>query len=112
MRSVKRPSSRRRDRAARRDLLRSRLHNARRGWSRRSQRCLWDAKTLGAPKQKRKQVSTMKKHTKIPAALGLTVLTGLLLAALALTIKPIAEHRHETGATLGETNDGRVGISD
>jgi uncharacterized protein (DUF305 family) len=54
----------------------------------------------------------MKKHIKILAALGFTTLTGLLLAALALTIKPIAGHRHETGATLAETNTGRVGISD
>jgi hypothetical protein len=62
--------------------------------------------------RKRKQVSTMKKHIKISAALGVTALTSLLLAALALTIKPIAEHRHETAATLAETNVGRVGISD
>jgi len=54
----------------------------------------------------------MKKHTNILAALGVTALTGMLLAALALTIRPIAEHRHETGATLAETNAGRVGISD
>ena len=54
----------------------------------------------------------MKKHIKIFAAPGVAALTGLLLAALALTIKPIAEHRHETDATLTETNAGRVGISD
>ena len=54
----------------------------------------------------------MKKHVKILAALSVAALTGLLLAALALTIKPIAAHRHETGATLAETNAGRVGISD
>jgi uncharacterized protein (DUF305 family) len=53
----------------------------------------------------------MKKHIKISAALGVTALTSLLLAALALTIKPIAEHRHETGASLAETTS-RVGISD
>ena len=53
----------------------------------------------------------MKKHVKILAALGVAALTGLLLAALALTIKPIAAHRHETGATLAETN-ARAGISD
>jgi uncharacterized protein (DUF305 family) len=64
------------------------------------------------PRQKREQLSTMKKHMKIFAALGITALTGLLLAALALTIKPIAEHRHETGATHAETNASRVGISD
>src|SRR5262245_53313385 len=54
----------------------------------------------------------MKKHIKILAAPGVAVLTGLLLATLALLINPIAEHRHETGATLAETNAGRVGISD
>jgi len=54
----------------------------------------------------------MKKHIKILAALGVTVLTGLLLAALALTIKPNAGHRHETGAGLAETNTSRVGTSD
>jgi uncharacterized protein (DUF305 family) len=54
----------------------------------------------------------MKKHIKILAALGATALTGLLVAALALTIKPIAEHRHETSVTLAEADTGRVGISD
>ena len=54
----------------------------------------------------------MKKHIKIFAAPGVGALTGLLLAALALTIKPIAEHRHETDATLAETNAGRGGKSD
>ena len=54
----------------------------------------------------------MKTHIKILAASGVTALTGLLLAALALTVKPIAEHRHETGTTLAGTNAGRVGISD
>jgi uncharacterized protein (DUF305 family) len=54
----------------------------------------------------------MKKHIKILAALGFTALPGLLLASLALTIKPTAEHRHENGATLAETDTGRVGISD
>ena len=53
----------------------------------------------------------MKKHIKILSALGATGLTGLLLAALALTINPIAAHRHETGA-LAETTASRVGISD
>src|SRR5215468_1863426 len=53
----------------------------------------------------------MKKHIKILSALGAAGLTGLLLAALALTIKPIAAHRHETGA-LAETNASRVAISD
>src|SRR5215510_13011352 len=53
----------------------------------------------------------MKKHIKILSALGAVGLTGTLLAALALTIKPIAAHRHETGA-LAETNASRVGISD
>jgi uncharacterized protein (DUF305 family) len=46
----------------------------------------------------------MKKHIKILAALGVTALTGLLLAPLALTIKPMAEHRHEARATLAETD--------
>ena len=54
----------------------------------------------------------MKKHIKILAALGVGALTGLLLAALAPTIKLMAEHRHETVATLAEANAGRVGISD
>jgi uncharacterized protein (DUF305 family) len=54
----------------------------------------------------------MKRHIKILVALAVPALTGLLLAALALTIKPIAEHRHETGATLAETNAARVGMSD
>jgi uncharacterized protein (DUF305 family) len=54
----------------------------------------------------------MKRHIKILVALAVPALTGLLLAALALTIKPIAEHRHETGATLAETNAAIVGISD
>jgi uncharacterized protein (DUF305 family) len=62
--------------------------------------------------QKRKQISTMERHIKILAALGITGLTGLLLAALALMIKPIGEHRHETGATLAEINTGGVGLSD
>jgi len=53
----------------------------------------------------------MKKHIKILSALGATGLTGLLLAALALTINPIAAHRHETGA-LAETTASRVGLSD
>jgi len=54
----------------------------------------------------------MKKQIKILAALGVPALTVLFLAPLAPTVKPIAEHRHETGATLVETNVGRVGISD
>jgi uncharacterized protein (DUF305 family) len=53
----------------------------------------------------------MKKQIKILAALGVATLAGLLLSALALTIKPIAGHRHETGASLAETTS-RVGISD
>jgi uncharacterized protein (DUF305 family) len=53
----------------------------------------------------------MKKHLKILTTLG-AALIGLLLAAPVLTIKPIAEHRHETRATLAETNAGRVGMSD
>jgi uncharacterized protein (DUF305 family) len=53
----------------------------------------------------------MKKHIKILAALSVAALAGLLLGALALTIKPIAGHRHETGASLAETTS-RVGISD
>jgi uncharacterized protein (DUF305 family) len=53
----------------------------------------------------------MKKHIKILAALGVAALTGLLLAALALTMNSIAEHHHETGVTLAETSAGRVGIS-
>lgn len=51
----------------------------------------------------------MKKQIRILTALGAVALTGLLLAAL--TAKPIAKHRHETG-TLAEINDGSVGISD
>jgi hypothetical protein len=54
----------------------------------------------------------MKKHIKISAALGVTAPTALLLAALALTMNPIAVHHHETGVTLAETNAGRVGIAD
>jgi len=53
----------------------------------------------------------MKKYIKVLSAFGVAGLTGLFLAALALTIKPIAAHRHETGA-LVETNASRVGISD
>jgi uncharacterized protein (DUF305 family) len=64
------------------------------------------------PKSKRKQVSTMRTHIKTLAALGVTALTALLLSALALTIKPIAEHRHEAGTILAGTDAGRVGISD
>jgi uncharacterized protein (DUF305 family) len=52
----------------------------------------------------------MKKQIRILTALGAVALIGLLLAAL--TVKPIAKHRHETGATLSEINDGSVGISD
>jgi uncharacterized protein (DUF305 family) len=54
----------------------------------------------------------MKTHIKTVAAVGVTALTGLLLAALALTIKPIAAHRHQTGQSLAEANASRVGISD
>ena len=54
----------------------------------------------------------MKKPIKSLTALGVAALTGLLLAAPVLIIKPIAEHRHETGATLAETNAGRVGTAD
>jgi hypothetical protein len=57
-------------------------------------------------------LSIMKKHIKISAALGVTALTALLLAALTLTINPIAEHHHETGVTLAETKADRVVISD
>ncbi len=53
----------------------------------------------------------MKRHIKILSALGATGLTGLLIAAMALTINPMAAHRHDTGA-LAETNASRVGISD
>jgi hypothetical protein len=74
--------------------------------------CRSAAKTLEVPKSKRKQVSTMRTHIKTLAALGVTALTALLLSALALTIKPIAEHRHETGTILAGTDAGRVGISD
>jgi len=52
----------------------------------------------------------MKKNIRIFTALGVAALIGLLLAAL--IIKPIAKHRHETGATLAETNDGSVGTTD
>ena len=52
----------------------------------------------------------MKKHIKILSAVGAAGLTGLLLATLALTTKPIAAHRHETGA-LAKTNARRLGIS-
>jgi uncharacterized protein (DUF305 family) len=54
----------------------------------------------------------MKKRLKLLAASGVTAFTGLLLSVLALTIKPMAEHRHEAGATLAGANAGRVGISD
>jgi uncharacterized protein (DUF305 family) len=54
----------------------------------------------------------MKKHIEILAAPRVAALAGLLLATMALIIKPIAEHRHETGGTLAETNAGTVGISD
>src|SRR5262245_42161436 len=63
-------------------------------------------------RQKRKQASTMKKHIKLISALGVAASTALLLSALALTIKPMVEHRHEATAILPETNAGRVGISD
>ena len=53
----------------------------------------------------------MKTHIKTLAASGVTALTALLLAALALTMNSIAEHHGETGVTLAETNAGRVGIS-
>jgi uncharacterized protein (DUF305 family) len=53
----------------------------------------------------------MKKHIKILSALGAAGLTGLLIAAMALTINPMAAHRHVTGA-LAETNASSVGISD
>jgi uncharacterized protein (DUF305 family) len=53
----------------------------------------------------------MKKRLKLLAALGVTAFTGLLLSLLALTIKPMAEHRHEASATLAGTNAGRVGKS-
>ena len=54
----------------------------------------------------------MKTHIKILAALGVTALTGLFLAALTLTLKPIAAHRHETGVSLAEAKASRAGISD
>jgi hypothetical protein len=66
---------------------------------------------LEVPRQKRKQVSAMN-DIKILAALGIAALIGLLLSSLGLTRKPMAEHRHETGVTLAETNAGRVGLSD
>ena len=53
----------------------------------------------------------MKRHIKILSALGAAGLTGLLIAAMALTINPMAAHRHDTGA-LAEANASRVGISD
>src|SRR5262245_32037492 len=76
-------------------------------------RCSIGPLTLnGASIQKRTQVNTMKKHIKLPAALCVAAIAALLLSALALTIKPMVEHRHEADATLSGTNIGRVGISD
>ena len=49
-----------------------------------------------------------EKHIKILTALGVAAVTGLLLAAPVLKVKPIAEHRHETGATPAETSNGRA----
>jgi len=53
----------------------------------------------------------MKKQIRFLTALGAAAFTGLL-AALVLTIKPTANHHHETDPTRAEINDGSVGMSD